>query len=189
MTNKYEQRRLFLIANLVRGNNVLDIGYASLPNPHLTKFSCTGYDLVKPINPSGYHKESQGDVKDIKKILRNKKFDTIICGELIEHLENPYQFLRDIHTLLEKSGLIIISTPNPLSFPVIFFEILQNKRFYFTESHKYYFLPRWVERMLNQSGYQLVKKKAIGIWLPFVTLPYCPKICSYQLIYVGQKIE
>jgi 2-polyprenyl-3-methyl-5-hydroxy-6-metoxy-1,4-benzoquinol methylase len=38
--------------------------------------------------------------------------DTIIAGELIEHLENPLGFLNECHRILKPGGVLIITTPN-----------------------------------------------------------------------------
>ena len=40
------------------------------------------------------------------------KFDIITCMELIEHVENPYLFVRMIENLLSKNGLVFFSTIN-----------------------------------------------------------------------------
>lgn len=42
-----------------------------------------------------------------------RKFNTIIAGEIIEHLENPGMFLRNMRRHLADDGVLIISTPNP----------------------------------------------------------------------------
>lgn len=45
-------------------------------------------------------------------------FDAIVASEIIEHLENPRHFLREIRKLLKPNAPLIISTPNidsPLS--------------------------------------------------------------------------
>lgn len=41
-----------------------------------------------------------------------KRFDAIVCLELIEHLENPRHTLRQCRQLLQPGGLLILSTPN-----------------------------------------------------------------------------
>lgn len=46
----------------------------------------------------------------------NNLFDTICCLEVIEHVENPWSLLREIHTLLNPGGKLILSTPNITSF-------------------------------------------------------------------------
>jgi 2-polyprenyl-3-methyl-5-hydroxy-6-metoxy-1,4-benzoquinol methylase len=39
-------------------------------------------------------------------------FETIVCCEVIEHMENPRALLREISRLLVPGGLCVISTPN-----------------------------------------------------------------------------
>lgn len=39
-------------------------------------------------------------------------FDIVVSLETIEHLENPWHFIREAKRLLKKDGLLILSTPN-----------------------------------------------------------------------------
>lgn len=41
-----------------------------------------------------------------------KKYDAIVAIEIIEHLENPYAFLRQCAELLKPNGLLFVTTPN-----------------------------------------------------------------------------
>ena len=42
----------------------------------------------------------------------NNFFDSIVAGELIEHLKEPELFLKEANRLLKKDGVLIITTPN-----------------------------------------------------------------------------
>ncbi len=49
--------------------------------------------------------------------LPDNHFDCTVSIEVIEHLENHFQFMREIIRVTKPGGLIIITTPNILSFP------------------------------------------------------------------------
>lgn len=183
--NNYERRRLQLLAKCCHGKTVLDIGYAQLPNPFFENLHRTGVDLWHPIAQSvHYEEELTGDVNRIYSLLSGRLFDNIVAGEFIEHIESPYEFLRSVKPLLSQDGRLILSTPNLLAFPVVVCEYLRNKRVFYTPDHRYYFSPRWVERMLDMSGYDVVRVVGVGLWNPFVWLP-CPASLSYQVVYVA----
>lgn len=42
-------------------------------------------------------------------------YELITCTEVIEHLENPWQFARSISKILSPGGHLVITTPNPES--------------------------------------------------------------------------
>ena len=50
--------------------------------------------------------------------LKNKKFDIILCMEVIEHVDNVKLFIKSCAKLLKKNGIIFFSTinRNPKSF-------------------------------------------------------------------------
>jgi SAM-dependent methyltransferase len=183
---EYEARRLRLLAGFAEGN-VLDIGYAAMPNPHLLHLECTGLDLLPPPDTGPHYSTYiQGDVSEVGVMVGDRRFSTIVCGEFIEHMEEPYRFLRDIRPLLKANGRVILSTPNPLGFPVIFLEAIRSKAFFYSADHTYYFTPRWVERLLGGAGYEVTNVKSVGVWLPRGYLPWCPVAMSYQVIYVAK---
>jgi len=47
--------------------------------------------------------------------LKSKSYDTIIAGEIIEHLARPFEFLEECHRMLKPKGRLIITTPNMTS--------------------------------------------------------------------------
>ena len=97
-SERYEQRRLRLIADLVEGPRVLDLGYAAMPNAGVSARDVVGFDLERPLDvPSNYTEHAAGDVMELSEVLGGRQFDTVLCGELIEHVERPYDLLREIH--------------------------------------------------------------------------------------------
>ena len=53
------------------------------------------------------------DSEFAEKILNNdNKFDAVVAIEIIEHLENPFRFVRECAKLLKPDGLLFLTTPN-----------------------------------------------------------------------------
>lgn len=48
--------------------------------------------------------------------LSDSSFDCVLFLETVEHAEDPVTFLREIHRLLRPGGVLILSTPNALSY-------------------------------------------------------------------------
>ena len=44
--------------------------------------------------------------------IKSESFDSIVAGEIIEHLENPEIFLKESYRVLKENGKLIITTPN-----------------------------------------------------------------------------
>lgn len=181
----YERRRQRLIADACLGE-VLDLGHAQLPNPYLAGERVVGLDLVAPTVPSGYREDRIGSVMELEATFGARRFDTVVAAELIEHLEDPYGFLRSVRRVIGPDGRLVLTTPNPLGFPVLFLEILRSRRWFYTTDHTFYFLPRWVDRMLDFTGFELERVHPVGLWLPVGHLPWAPTWMSYQLLYVAR---
>ncbi len=50
------------------------------------------------------------EVQDFLHFSPQKKFDCIVCGEVMEHVEAPCKMLEKIHTLLSDGGCVFITT-------------------------------------------------------------------------------
>jgi 2-polyprenyl-3-methyl-5-hydroxy-6-metoxy-1,4-benzoquinol methylase len=48
--------------------------------------------------------------------FKNQSFDIISIFNVIEHVDNPKEFLKQASEIIKKDGLIVIITPNPRSF-------------------------------------------------------------------------
>lgn len=76
--------------------------------------------------------------------LKSNSFDTIVAGELVEHLPKPVKFLEETKRVLKSGGIIIITTPNKNS--------LLNKIFksYYTKSHQYLFDTKTIKSVIKK---------------------------------------
>lgn len=54
----------------------------------------------------------EADLNNSFAAIIGREFDAVISMEVIEHLENPWQFLRQIVQLVRPGGTAIVSTPN-----------------------------------------------------------------------------
>ena len=118
-----------LICELCKGKDVLDIGSVGQTDKYslwnlfqkVRVKSLTGIDLpqAKNIAIENFHLDKKTLNVD-KRIVSgnmefcqfNKKFDVIIAGDVLEHVENQGLFLKNIHNHLKNDGLFIMTTPN-----------------------------------------------------------------------------
>lgn len=89
---------------------VLDIGAGNNPISR-------GIKTKKTIKLDGIKKYKPDVLANINKglPLKNGSADTIIAGEVIEHMYNPIKFVRECHRVLKLGGMLVLSTPNTCS--------------------------------------------------------------------------
>jgi len=141
--------------------NVLDVGFG---HNFTTKYledvgfwgSYTGIDLNKQ-----YVDEAKlGTYKFPTQFLNcsiydiKEKYDAVILGEIIEHLTDESErlkFLTYCKQLLEKDGVIIMTTPNRIG-----------KRLNWPENHEYELSYEECLQLISQSGF--IVEKCFGLW-------------------------
>src|SRR3989338_2169514 len=89
----------------------------------------------------------------LSSIPKKGKFDLVNLSDVIEHLQNPLESLKDIRKLMHKNSLIAISTPN---FDSIITKLTQVK----PEEHLYYFTKKTLRKTLQKAGFEAIYLKS-----------------------------
>ncbi len=165
---------------------ILDIGFADQPNRYL-KGEVYGLDIHQPAKtPANYRGYVVHDACRLVEI--QERYDTILAGEIIEHLDHPQAFLSGCYAILNPGGSLVVSTPNPYYPPIALLEMLMIRRYFYAPGHVNLYLPRFLVRMMERYGFVGVRVYSGGIDLPLAKLdiPFPYPLCGIN-IYVGHK--
>jgi len=100
------------------------------------------------------------------RLFKNKKFDVIVAGEIIEHVFDTDEFLVKIKEKLNKNGRLIITTPNVASLPrriLLFFGInpmLDFRAKGNVAGHIRYFTFDNLRDLLEENGFIVVQEES-----------------------------
>lgn len=91
--------------------------------------------------------------------------DLAVSFSVIEHIEDPLVFLRDIRNLLRKGGTLVVSTPNTDD---VLLEALPDSypAFYFRKAHIWYFNHASLAGLLEAAGFgdvEIVPHQRFGL--------------------------
>lgn len=102
-----EELEIFLINNkdLFNGN-VLDVGAGSYNFVKDTFSNSCNYKSFE----KHFQTDINGDVMELDKYILDKQ-DLIIMLEVLEHIEDPFKAIEQIHMNLKKGGYLILSVP------------------------------------------------------------------------------
>jgi len=151
------------ILSHAKGKEVLDLGIVGYDNNgkgfrssnwlhgHLKKVasSLTGVDLIEKeltqLQEAGY------DVvcADAQTVRLDKKYDVVVCGDLIEHVVNPGNLIETIGYHLKEDGIGIITTPNPFSIGRAF-QLFVRKWPWVSVEHVSWFCPQTMIQLVNR---------------------------------------
>ena len=85
------------------------------------------------------------------------KFDTIVAGELIEHLCNPGLFLERAKEHLTEGGRLVITTPYPFSLLYTLYALFKFPKTCQNPEHTCWFCPRTIGELARRSGFRIIK--------------------------------
>ncbi len=148
----------------VEGHDVLDIGIVEHDISHIESenwkhgYICNwaktvlGIDIlsdeVKLLKQRGFNVV---EVDATSNIDLGKRFDRIVVGDVIEHVNNPVKLLKFAGRHISDSGLIFVSTPNPYFYRFIYRTIVEGTFIANTE-HISWITPSMALELGRRSG-------------------------------------
>jgi len=106
-----------LILDLVEGARVLDVGCGSgrlsktlLDRGYSVVATDTDWKAVEIAKKKGI----AAFLSDITYSKIDEKFDCIILGDVLEHIENDNSVMKKIHNMLKTNGCIVVNVPSYL---------------------------------------------------------------------------
>jgi len=89
-------------------------------------------------------------VGDAQNLEFGPSFDTILAGELMEHLQNPGQFLEGAARALKPGGRLVLSTPNVFCVMLSLMYLFDRP---FNPEHVLWFCPQTLRQLLTRCGF------------------------------------
>lgn len=87
----------------------------------------------------------------------NRGYDYIGFFQVLEHIENPVEFMQDVWKITNENGSVFIEIPN-LDDPLrALWNVPSYERFYYHEAHLSYFSEQSIRRLLEKTGWHIEK--------------------------------
>ncbi|MBV5272916.1 MAG: class I SAM-dependent methyltransferase [Lamprocystis purpurea] len=167
----YNNVRRDLIALISgRGLVVLEIGsaegatLAALKQLGIAQHA-TGVDIRSLPGQGQHHRHIDeliiGDIEQVAPTLPEYRYDLIICGDILEHLIDPWSTLGHLSRCLKPDGSIIASIPN-ICYIGALKKIVINRDFryedqgIFDRTHLRFFCKRNIITLFKQAGFKIV---------------------------------
>jgi 2-polyprenyl-3-methyl-5-hydroxy-6-metoxy-1,4-benzoquinol methylase len=160
-----------------------------------------GIEMNEEVAKSGkcyYDQLIIGDVEKIHLPFEKEHFDCILYGDVLEHLINPWQVLKDHQAFLKKRGAIICSIPNVRNYQILK-NLIFRGRWEYTEDgildrgHLRFFTLDSIQEMLKEAGFEiegLIKRSSGARWVKWIHRLLGSKLIEFlvrQYIIVAKK--
>ena len=148
----------------IQGPSVLDVGCVGVGvtgrpdwlhrRLHEQGWNVTGLELsaaaVERARALGYDRILVGNAEDFTLADR---FDTIVAGELLEHLANPGRFFDRCRTHLVPGGRVVLTTPYPFGLAFVLYAGWKFPKTCSNSEHVAWFCPATLRALGERAGF------------------------------------
>lgn len=157
--------RLDFIEKYKKTGRILDIGCASGSFLNLAKqkgWDVSGVELSDYAAKFAIEKYNlnifRGSFEESK--FPDNYFQVVCASDIIEHLNNPHDFLAKIYQVLSNDGLLYLAFPNANSFYYKLFGFLahyNHRNYFLLPYHLCHFSPSSIRLLLKKTGFSVLK--------------------------------
>lgn len=94
---------------------------------------------------------------DVEIMQLNETFDVVVAADIIEHLANPGKFLQRVREHLRPNGLLLVTTPNPVTLLTFVNGLVSNRRGSNPE-HTCWYTTTVLCQLAKRYGYELAEE-------------------------------
>jgi SAM-dependent methyltransferase len=140
-----EERVSFVLKNL--SGKILDVGFSACTLHERIKERFSGKNVygldIEPVPKDPHYFQGSAEQMPFEPCF----FDSVLAGELIEHLKEPERFVAEAQRVLKKNGVLIITTPNRNSL------VNRMTRSYYAPLHFSLFSVPELRKLLEKNGF------------------------------------
>lgn len=132
--------------------NIIDVGCGNAPYLNeLKKYS--DQIVLMDWNPQQIPITLRGDVRAIP--LTNGSFDSVICLQVFEHVDDPFLAIKEINRITVLGGIVLFSVPH-----LSRLHELPNDYYRYTENG--------IKKILNVGGFDIIDQRVTGGLITFL---------------------
>lgn len=141
------------------------------------------------------------DVESLEEIpCKEKSFDVILFGDILEHLKDPQNTLEKFKKYLKDDGFICISIPNIANWRIrlnlLFGKFEYTEDGLLDESHLRFFTKKTAEKLILDAGFRIIKfdvTPSLPLFIPgkvrYRIANLFPSLFGYQFLFAAKKNE
>lgn len=132
----------------------------------------------------------EGNVENMELPFTSNSIDVAIMSEVLEHLVDPWRFLRTLSPLLTKGGLLYASSPNVAHISILRM-LLRNRwdyanRGHLDWTHLRWFTPATYREMIESAGFRIIWMRPIAPMTAKQTLTNALTLNRFRHLFMSQ---